>query len=396
MARKQKVHSLTGRITMRLMYMSFKAVKKNKGAAGVDKQSIAMFEANLDANLLALMKQLKKRGTYHPLPLRRAYIPKGGGKVRPLGIPAVKDRVAQEVVRRLIEWIWERRIFHEHSYGFRPGRSCHNAIEKVREIARSGRRWVVDADIKGFFDNISHDLIMRLVCEEVADGNILGILEKFLSSGVMEDGKFIHTRRGTPQGGVISPLLANIVLNILDHSLTELGYQHVRYADDFVVLCRSKAQAVRALDAVREIVENRLGLTLSQEKTHVSSFKDGFDFLGFRLKGRRVTMRPKSVERLKEKVRDATVRKHNLDAAVVRKLNRVLRGTANYFVTPWSNVWKLFKGLDSWIRMRLRCMKRKRRSLRDNTRLPIRWLERLGLLSLLQLRRQRLQALVPP
>jgi RNA-directed DNA polymerase len=395
LAWKLKVHSLTGRITAKLMHAAFKAVKKNKGAAGVDKQSIAMFEQNLDANLEALLKQLKKRGMYTPKPLRRAYIPKGGGKFRPLGIPSVRDRVAQEVVRRLLEPTWEP-TFHEHSYGFRPRRSCHHAIEKVREIAGNGNRWVVDADIKGFFDNISHKLIMRLVCDRVADGNILGILEKFLSSGVMEDGKFIHTNRGTPQGGVISPLLANIVLNVLDHTLTELGYQHVRYADDFVILCRTKTQADKALILVKEIIEDRLGLTLSEEKTRVSSFRDGFDFLGFRLKWRHVTMRPNTMEKLKEKIRGATVRKHNFDAAVVVKLNRVFRGIVNYFVTPWSNMEKLFRALDKWVRMRLRSMKRKRRSLRDNTRLPNRFFERRGLLSLLQLRRQRLQLLVPP
>lgn len=379
---------------MVVMHRAFKAVKRNRGAAGVDKQSISMFEESLDANLQRLMRLMKTRGAYRPKPLRRVHIPKGKGKTRPLGIPAVRDRVAQEVLRILLEPIWEP-TFHEHSYGFRPGRSCHDAIEKLLEIAGDGYRFVLDADIKGFFDNIPHKLIVDLVADRVADGNILGNLKRILTSGVMEDGKFVPTQAGTPQGGVISPLLANIVLDVLDQKLTEHGYRHVRYADDFVVLCRTRADAEEALVLVRTVIVD-LGLNLSPEKTGIRSFGEGFDFLGFRLKGANVTMRPKSVERLKEKVRKNTTRSHNLDAKVIEQLNRVIRGTANYFVVPWSNVKKQFKILDKWIRMRLRCMKCKRISRRDNTRLPNRWFERRELLSLMAVRRQRLQAVVPP
>ena len=201
--KKFKVHSLTGRITPELMRQAFKAVKRNRGAAGLDKVSIKMFEENLQQNLDALMRELKTR-SYEPIPLRRAYIPKGRGKFRPLGIPAVRCRVAQEVVRHLICPIFEPQ-FHDESYGFRHGRNCHMAIERVLQYAHEGYRVVLDADIKSFFDTISHKLIMALIAAEIADGNILGLIEKFLRSGVMEDGVLKPTKVGTPQGGVMTP-----------------------------------------------------------------------------------------------------------------------------------------------------------------------------------------------
>src|SRR5574342_5876 len=210
----QKAHSLTGRITFDLMCKAFKAVKKNRGAAGIDKVSIKMFERQRDQNLIKLMKDLKT-GAYWPYPLRRHYIPKAPGKFRPLGIPAVRDRVAQEVIRRLIESYFEPH-FSAFSFGFRPLRSCHHAIRALRHLRAQGYRIVLDADIQGFFDNIPHVLIMKLVAEKIADGNILSIIQKFLASGVMEDGVLKKTILGTPQGGVISPLLANIVLDVLD------------------------------------------------------------------------------------------------------------------------------------------------------------------------------------
>lgn len=198
-----KVHSLTGRITLQLMRQAFQAVKRNRGAAGVDKVSIQLFDANLEDNLAALMRELKT-GTFRPLPLRRVHIPKGPGstKLRPLGIPVVRDRVAQEVVRRLLAPIFEP-LFHENSYGFIPGRNCHQAIERVLKLHCEGYRVVLDADIQGFFDNLSHRVIMAAVAAEVADGNILNLVERFLTSGVMEDGVFKPTTIGTPQGGVI-------------------------------------------------------------------------------------------------------------------------------------------------------------------------------------------------
>jgi group II intron reverse transcriptase/maturase len=357
---KIKVHSLTGGITSKLVFEAWRAVRRNRGAAGIDKVSIQMFQQNLDANLDRLMRELKQR-TYEPLPARRVYIPKDakGTEFRPLGIPAVRDRVAQEVLRRLLNPIFEAK-FHGHSYGFRPGRSCHQAVEKVLELGRQGYRYVLDADISGFFDNLSHAAIMRELSDVVADGNILGLVEKFLRAGVMEGGKIRPTRVGTPQGGVVSPLLANIALNVLDWHLHEHGFRFVRYADDFVVLCRSEDEAKEALALVEHLLADRLGLSLSPEKTKVTRFHEGFSFLGFDIKSRFVRMRAKSVENFKTKVRRITRRSHNLDAEMIEQLNRVIRGTANYFATPWSHCGDMYRSMDRWIRMRLRCMKSKR------------------------------------
>jgi RNA-directed DNA polymerase len=379
---KIKVHSLTGRITSKLVFEAWRAVRRNRGAAGIDKVSIQMFEQNLDANLDRLMRELKQR-TYEPLPARRVYIPKDakGTKFRPLGIPAVRDRVAQEVLRRLLNPIFEAK-FHDHSYGFRPGRSCHDAVEKVLELGRQGYRYVLDADISGFFDNLSHSAIMRELSDVVADGNILGLVEKFLRAGVMEGGKIRPTRVGTPQGGVVSPLLANIALNVFDWHLHERGFRFVRYADDFVVLCRSEDEAKEALALVEHLLADQLGLSLSLEKTKVTRFHEGFSFLGFDIKSRFVRMRAKSVENFKTKVRRITRRSHNLDAEMIEQLNRVIRGTANYFATPWSHCGDMYRSLDRWIRMRLRCMKFKRKSQVDNVRVRLKHFRNMGLLSL--------------
>ncbi len=376
---KVKAHSLTGRITRPLLYEAFRAVKRNRGAAGIDRVSIKMFEANLAHNLLALEHDLKQ-GSFEPLPLRRKLIPKGGGKFRPLGIPAVRDRVAQEVLRRLLHPIFEP-LFHDASYGFRPGRNCHQALAKVLELHQAGFQVVLDADIVGFFDNLPQQLIKEAVAAHVADGNILNLVQKFLRAGVLVDGVFQPTKVGTPQGGVISPLLANIVLNHLDWALHHLGYRFVRYADDFVVLCQNHAQAEEARARVSHIL-HQLGLLLSPQKTRLTTFGKGYSFLGFVLSSRSKRMRPKSQDKFKDKVRDLTRRSRNLDAQVIEKLNRVIRGTAHYFAPRWStNRWQ-FQKLDEWIRRRLRCMKYKRFSYHDNHRMRLKQFDRLGLLSL--------------
>lgn len=369
--KKVKVHSLTGRITPKVMRQAFQAVRRNRGAAGVDKVSVKMFEANLEENLAALMRDLKD-GTFRPRPLRRVHIPKGPGstKLRPLGIPVVRDRTAQEVIRRLLAPIFEPQ-FHEASFGFIKGRNCHQAIERVLELHRSGYRAVLDADIAGFFDNIPHAIIMDAVAAEVADGNILRLVERFLTAGVMENGVFKPTSVGTPQGGVVSPLLANIVLNHLDWQLHEAGYRFARYADDFVVVCQNQRQAQEASALVQRVLEETLGLTLSPEKTNITTFGKGYDFLGFTLSSKSRRMREKSVQKFKAKIRELTVRKQNLDAETVTKVNRVIRGTANYFATSFSTNRWMFQKLDSWIRMRMRCMKLKRKNYNDNGKLRV-------------------------
>jgi RNA-directed DNA polymerase len=376
---RQKVHSLTGRITPELVRAAFHAVKRNRGAAGIDKVSIQMFAANLDANLHSVLCALKD-GSFQPRPLRRRFIDKGNGKLRPLGIPAVRDRVAQEVLRRLLNPVFEPK-FHAASHGFRPGHNCHMAIEQLIAFHEQGDWYVLDADIQGFFDNLPQDVMMAAVAAEVADGNILRLIEKFLRSGVMENGVFKPTTVGTPQGGVISPLLANIVLNHLDWHLDQLGLRFVRYADDFVVVAGSKAQAEEARTQVEQGL-GKLGLQLSPDKTQITTDGKGYTFLGFVISSRSKRMRPKSEQKFRDKVRELTERHHNFDATTVVKLNQVIRGTAHYFCPRWATHRKSLRELDSWIRMRLRAMWKKVKRMTDNYRLPNRRFEQLGLLSL--------------
>jgi RNA-directed DNA polymerase len=366
--KKQKVHSLTGRITPEVMLAAFKAVKRNRGAAGVDKVSIQMFEANLADNLRVLMQDLKN-GSFEPKPLRRVFIPKNETEFRPLGIPTVRDRVAQEVIRRLLAPIFEP-LFHQSSFAYIRDRNAHQAVEALLALHCAGRRVVLDADIQGFFDNLSHRVIMNAVAEEVADGNILNLVEKFLKSGVMEYGVRKPTTIGTPQGGVVSPLLANIVLNHLDWQLHNAGFAFVRYADDFVVVCPSTSRAEEARTFVESILEE------------LGSYGKGYSFLGFVLSSRSRRMRPKSVKKFKDKVRELTRRKHNFEAEVIVKLNRVIGGTARYFATSFFTGRSSFHKLDSWIRMRLRCMKFKRKSRHDNHKLRVKKFTKLGLLTL--------------
>jgi group II intron reverse transcriptase/maturase len=381
--KKQKVHSLTGRITEKLTKEAWKAIKRNKGASGVDGITIEKYQEDLEKNLADLMEKLKTRGKYKSPPLRRTYIPKGNtGKTRPLGIPTVETRCAHEVIRRLIEPIFEQQ-FHDNSFGFRPGRRCHQAVERVLEYIEDGHTFVVDIDIKGYFDNIPHNVIMTMLRAEIADGNILDIIETFLGSGVVEDGVFKKTALGAPQGGVISPLIGNIVLNYLDWKLDSAGYKFVRYADDIVILCKTNDQAKNALAFTTEILAD-LELECSPEKTKISTYKEGFQFLGFDINSGRVTIREKSREKLEEKLKEITKRKHNYDATVIEKLNQVIRGTVNYFYTKFSNVKSYFLKIDKWLRRRLRSMKYKRISRNDNFKYKSKLFIKRGLISCME------------
>jgi RNA-directed DNA polymerase len=378
--KKHKVHSLTGRITDQLMKQSFKSVKRNKGAAGVDRVTVKTYNKNKERNLSDLLKRLKTRKGYRCPPLRRVYIKKGNTKKkRPLGIPTVDTRVAQEVIRRLIEPIFEKQ-FHDNSFGFRPGRNCHQAVERVIDYTKNGFKFVVDIDIKGFFDNIPHDLILTLLRSEIADGNILDIIEIFLKSGVDEDGVITPTTRGTPQGGVISPLIGNVVLNYLDWKYEKAGYKFVRYADDVVILCKSRKQAEDALAFTKEILVD-LGLECSPEKTKISTLSEGFQFLGFDISSQTVTIRQKSREKFEDKIKELTKRSHNFDAEVIKKLNQVIRGTVNYFQTGFSKVKDYFRRTDNWIRERLRWMKYKSKRQTHHLKLKNKHITRRGLLS---------------
>lgn len=378
----QKAHSLIGRIDIALLRDAFKAVKRNRGAAGVDKISLRMFAANLMDNLHALMRDIKE-GSYQPLPLRRVYIPKNRERTefRPLGIPVVRDRIAQEVLRRLLDPVF-RPSFHPASFGFIQGRNAHMAIGHALELHAQGYKAVVDADIKGFFDNLPHGIILEAVRDRVADGKVLTLLERFLRCGVLEDGRLLATTRGTPQGGVISPLLANIVLNQLDWQLDTLGYRFVRYADDFVILCLSRPEAEEALTCAKDALA-RLGLSLSPEKTRITTYGKGYSFLGFTLSSRSRRIRPKSLEKFKDNVRAATVRSHNLDLEMIARLNALLRGVGQYFCAQFATNREQLHKLDSWVRMRVRAQKFKRKSTQDNRKMRNRTIQRVyGLVEL--------------
>lgn len=375
--KKKRHHSLTGRITPEIMQKAYENVRRNRGAAGIDKISIEMYERNLQQNLESLMQKLKT-DTYESKPLRRKLIPKGNGKFRPLGIPAVRDRIAHEVIQLIINPIFEK-LFHNSSHGFRRGRSCITAIEELLKYHKLGYNQVVDADIKGFFDNIPHKLIMAMIEREIADGKTLRTIKKFLQAGVIEDGKFVPTKRGTPQGGVISPLLANIVLNHLDWTLEENEYKFVRYADDFVVLAKSRESVEKALTLVTRVIEDDLGLELSPEKTKITSFNEGFEFLGFFISSRTIGIRDKAVRKFKDKIKVLTRRHYNFEVKVIKALNRIIRGTANYFIQEFTTSKHTFYRLDQWIRKRLRCMKYKRISNKDNPKLKIKHFRKMGL-----------------
>jgi len=381
-SRKFKVHSLTGRITPELIGQSWKAVRRNKGAAGVDRMTVESYGKNKEKNLADLIRRLKTRNEYKCPPLRRVYIPKGNtGKVRPLGIPTIDTRVAQEVMRRLIDPIFEPQ-FHNNSFGFRAGRNCHQAVERVLDYTKQGYRHVVDVDIKGFFDNIPHDIILTILRSEIADGNILDIIETFLRCGVEENGVTSPTRSGVPQGGVISPLIGNAVLNYLDWQLDAAGFKFVRYADDLVILCKTHNQAKDALALTKEVLAD-LGLECSPEKTKISSMAQGFQFLGFDVSSKTVTMRQKSREKFEEKIKEITRRSHNLDRKVIEKLNQVIRGTVNYFYTKFSKAKEYFRRTDNWIRERLRWMKYKSKRQTHHLKMENKHIARRGLVGCL-------------
>jgi len=365
---------------------AFACVKVNKGSAGVDRQTIKMFEANLETNIEHLSRTLKD-GTYRPQAIRRVWIPKPGKKEkRPLGIPTVRDRVAQAALRHVLEPIFER-DFAEHSYGFRPKRGCKDALRRVDALLKTGYTWVVDADLKGYFDTIPHGQLMDRVQAKVTDGRVLRLIEMYLKQDVMETTKRWTPQRGSPQGAVISPLLSNIYLDALDHLMAESGVEMVRYADDFVLLCRSEEDAHRALDLVKRWTAPA-GLTLHPDKTHIvdATQGGGFDFLGYHFeRGRRWPSR-KSLGKLRDTIRAKTRRGSGQSLfTIIWDVNRTTKGWFEYF--KHSNQ-SAFRAVDGWIRMRLRSILRRRRHGRgrgrgrDHQRWPNAFFAERGLFSL--------------
>jgi len=361
-------------------------VRANKGGAGVDKQSIEAFQANEERYLEELERRLKE-DSYEAMPVKRVWIPKLGSKEkRPLGVPVVKDRIVQAALRSALEPIFER-TFAEHSYGFRPGRGCKDALRRVDVLLKAGKTWVVDADIKSYFDSIPHDLLMEEIKEQVADGRVLALLKGYLKQGIMDGLRLWEPNEGTPQGAVCSPLLANIYLNKIDHTMSAMGYEMVRYCDDFVILCSTEEEANRALTEVKARLEEKQ-LRLHPEKTRIvdATIKGGFDFLGYHFERNTRWPRNKSMMKLKDSIRKKTKRTSGESMeCIIANINRSLKGWFEYF--RHSNP-KTFQIIDKWIRMRLRSILRKRQGRHgrgggfDHWRWPNAYFGGLGLFAL--------------
>jgi RNA-directed DNA polymerase len=365
---------------------AFQRVKANQGAAGVDHQTVEMFEADLEENLKRIAQSLEG-GIYRPQPVRRVWIAKGGSREqRPLGIPTVRDRVVQTALRHVVEPIFERE-FAEHSYGFRPKRSAKDALRRVDALLKAGYGWVVDADLKSYYDMIPHQPMLERVGEKVSDGRIMTLVDAMLKQGVMEAMEERQPEEGTPQGAVISPLLSNIYLNPLDHQIQNQGLEMVRYADDFVIMCRSEAEARGALEQVQQWTQNA-GLMLHPQKTRIvdATQPGGFEFLGYRFEGGQRWPRGKSLRKLKDSLRQKTKRNngHSLSVMIVN-VNRTLKGWFQYF--QHSHRWT-FGPIDGWVRMRFRSVLRRRRGARglgrgaDHQRWPNVFFAEHGLFSL--------------
>jgi RNA-directed DNA polymerase len=365
---------------------AFARVKANGGAAGSDHQTIAMVDARLDDTLALLARQLRE-GTYRPQPVRRVWIPKPGSRERrPLGIPTVRDRIVQTALRLVLEPIFER-DFAAHSYGFRPQRGCKDALRRVQQLLEAGWTEVVDADLRRYFDTIPHDPLRAAIRRKVSDGRVLALLDAYLSQAVFDGLATWTPEAGTPQGAVISPLLANIYLDALDHAMAVAGYEMVRYADDLVVLCRTRDEATAALTQLTHWTQTA-GLHLHPEKTRLvdATRGRGFEFLGYRFAQGKRWPRKASLNKLKDALRAKTRRTYGHSLSVcIADVNRTLAGWFGYFQHSRPTT---FRKLDEWVRLRFRSLLRKRHRRRgratgaDNRRWPNAFFTAHGLYSL--------------
>jgi RNA-directed DNA polymerase len=364
----------------------FRKVKANGGVAGIDRETIETFESHLEERLERLARQLKE-GSYQPKAIKRVWIPKPGSKEqRPLGIPTVGDRVVQAALLNVLEPIFER-DFAEQSYGFRPNRGCKDALKRVDELLKRGYTWVVDADLKSYFDTIPHKQLIERVEEKIADGAVIALLKGYLKQEVMEEMQRWTPEGGTPQGAIVSPLLSNIYLDPLDHDMEKRGIEMVRYADDFVILSRSQAEAETALETVQQWTANA-ELKLHPVKTRIvdATQKGGFDFLGYHFERNMKWPREKSRDKFKDTIRTKTQRNNGQSLEmIVSDVNRTVRGWFEYFK---HSHYTTFRPLDSWLRMRLRSILRRRSGRKgrgrgnDHQRWPNSYFAELGLISL--------------
>jgi RNA-directed DNA polymerase len=376
----------------RVLALAWEKVRINAGACGVDGITIKRFGKDSKRRLLAVREQLSK-GLYQPKSVKRVWIPKpGSNEKRPLGIPTVTDRVVQAAVRMVIEPIFEDG-FHPHSYGFRPGRGCKDALREVWKLLTSGHTHVVEIDIRKYFDNIQHERLVKLVRERITDGRVLQLLEGFLRQGVMDGNSLAEAKEGTPQGGVISPLLANIFLNPLDWEMSKSGFKMVRYADDMVVMCQSQEEAQEALRVIGAWMEE-VGLELNQDKSRVVDMNQPgnfFEFLGYRFKNSNrnklmILVKPKSKRKLTDSIKPMTQRNNgNSMETICQQINPRLKGWYAYFKHARADE---LRDIDRWIRVRLRSILRKRIGLQglgrgaDHQRWSNRYFTDIGLFSL--------------
>lgn len=375
-----KVHSLIDKVYKSLnLYIAWEKVKANKGAGGMDRVSTENFEQKLDLNLREIQRLLYE-DRYIPQPLKRVWIPKPDGDKRPLGIPTIRDRVVQQALLNRLGKIFEPK-FLECSFGFRPNRSTHQAIQKIEKYLKDGCGWIVEVDIEKCFDTIDRNILMELIYEEISDGRVLRLIRSFLEAGVMEEMNVKYAVIGTPQGGVISPLLANIYLHPFDEIMTKEGFRIIRYADDIVVLCRTRQEADMALRKIEGIIEGKLRLKLNPSKTRVVHKTWGFEFLGFKFGcgySDYKIPRDKAIRAFKDKIRRIT-RRHQPKSmsTVIIELNPVVRGWGNYFIK--GNCKRVFIELDFWLRNRITAYKLKKQGGYGHRKYPYSRLRTMGM-----------------
>jgi RNA-directed DNA polymerase len=344
--------------SIRNLKIAFKRVKRNKGAPGVDRISISSFEQNLDTNLVEIKTKLLNQ-RFRPLPVRGVNIPKPDGGIRQLGIPVVIDRTVQQAIAQVLSAIVDP-TFSESSYGFRPKRSAIMALKQARKYVADGRRWVVDIDLEKFFDRVNHDVLMNRVAKRIQDKQLLKLIRKFLTAGMMQDGVCSKREEGTPQGGPLSPLLSNILLDDLDKELERRGHLFCRYADDCNIYVQSQKAGRRVMKSVTNFLEKRLKLKVNKSKSAVDTVKHR-KFLGYRIQNiATLSIAPESLKRAKDKIRKLSKRNRGVSVErVIKELNSMLLGWFHYF--KWSEAKSLFRNLDAWIRRRVRCYRLKQR-----------------------------------
>lgn len=398
---KLKYHSLYGQLLQdRVLMNAWKKVKANRGSGGIDGVTIKEYAKNEQENVLELLEKLKAK-EYKPTPVRRVYIPKKDGKKRPLGIPTLEDRIVQQALTDILMPKYEKLVFHNWSMGYRPGRGVESALQVIIKNIELGRNWIYDCDIKGFFDNIPHKKLMKVLNKVIADGTGLDLIWSWLKCGYMEDGKYYNTKAGQPQGGVISPLLANVYLNELDWELHKAKIYFVRYADDFLLFCETEEEVTRAGNIAKSVIES-LGLEVAMNKTKVVDFKnDDFDFLGFHFNHWRTSKNgkdyysivptEKSIKTFKKAIKDKTQRKWTKPKEVwIKDINPIIVGKTNYFLNVYKAL-KVFEGriqthcvihamstyldkMDSYVRQRLRmCMIHKHPTVRKSYGMHYKW-----------------------